>query len=50
MQLSDEDFYIEQGDIIAQILFQEVSQNKMIEVQSLEDSERGEGGFGSSGV
>ena len=47
---SDEDFYIEQGDRIAQILFQEVSQNKMIEVQSLEDSERGEGGFGSSGV
>lgn len=47
---SDKDFYVQKGDRIAQILFQKVSQHNMIEVQSLEDSERGEGGFGSSGV
>ena len=47
---SEEDFYIKEGDRIAQILFQNVSQNKLIEVSGLNNSERGQEGFGSSGV
>lgn len=40
---------IEHGDRIAQILFQEVPQFKMVVVDSLEETDRGEGGFGSTG-
>ena len=47
---SDKDFYIQQGDRIAQILFQTVSQNKLIEVSDLSHSDRGQEGFGSSGI
>ena len=47
---SDKDFYIKEGDRIAQILFQKVSQHKLVEVSDLDDSDRGEKGFGSSGV
>ena len=47
---SEEDFYIQQGDRIAQILFQNASQNKLIEVSGLNNSERGQEGFGSSGI
>ena len=41
---------IEAGDRIAQILIQPVSQMEMIAVDTLSDTERGEGGFGSSGT
>ena len=41
---------IEAGDRIAQILIQPVSQMEMIAVDTLSDTERGEGGFGSSGA
>ena len=41
---------INKGDRIAQILFQEIPQTAMVEVGDLDDSKRGEGGFGSSGV
>jgi len=40
---------IKRGDRIAQILIQPVPQVLMVEVDSLDSSERGEKGFGSSG-
>lgn len=48
--LSAEKFKIEKGMKIAQILIQPVEQKKIIEVEELEGSERGEGGFGSTGM
>ena len=41
---------IHAGERIAQIIFQEVPQFSLKEVASLDDTERGEGGFGSSGL
>ncbi len=40
---------VKEGDRIAQILFQEVPQFQLQEVDTLQNSDRGEGGFGSSG-
>jgi dUTP pyrophosphatase len=44
------DFKIERGDRIAQLVIQKVERASFIRVVSLEDSQRGEGGFGSTGV
>ena len=41
---------IHSGERIAQIIFQEVPQFSLKEVACLVDTERGEGGFGSSGL
>tara|TARA_Y100001963_G_scaffold160046_1_gene267389 strand:+ start:3336 stop:3800 length:465 start_codon:yes stop_codon:yes gene_type:complete len=40
---------IKEGDRIAQILFQEVPHFQLQEVDILQNSDRGEGGFGSTG-
>lgn len=40
---------IERGDKIAQLVIQPVVQADVVEADSLPDSERGEGGFGSTG-
>lgn len=45
----DECVEIIEGERIAQILFQKIENFDFIEVEKLEDSERGKGGFGSSG-
>lgn len=42
--------HIAKGDRIAQILFIAVSQVDFIECHSLDDTERGSGGFGSTGI
>ena len=42
-------FDINKGDRIAQILIQKISDCKMVGVESLDGSDRGDGGFGSSG-
>ena len=47
---SEEDFYIQKGERIAQVLFQKISQHELIEVLDLSHSDRGLKGFGSSGV
>ena len=47
---SDKYCVINDGERIAQILFQEVPHFTMNEVESLDDTDRGEGGFGSSGL
>jgi len=38
------------GDKVTQLLIQKIEQPEIIEVQELEDTERGEDGFGSTGV
>ncbi|MBJ7389033.1 MAG: dUTP diphosphatase [Sphingomonadaceae bacterium] len=48
--LGDEDFVINIGDRIAQIVVAPVTQGIMCEVEALDDTERGTGGFGSTGV
>lgn len=45
-----EPFSIERGDRIAQIVIQRVEHAVFVEVAELPDSQRGEGGFGSTGV
>ena len=46
---SDEDYKVNIGDKIAQLLTIPVNLNMYKKVQFLEDSDRGEKGFGSSG-
>jgi len=47
---SDKTVLIEDGERIAQILFQEIEHPTFVEVDELSDTERGEGGFGSTGT
>lgn len=47
---SKQDFIIEKGDRIAQGVISKVYQADFIEVSELNDTQRGLGGFGSSGV
>ena len=48
--LSNEPYTIESGNKIAQMLIQPVEQKKIQEVLELEETDRGDGGFGSTGV
>jgi dUTP pyrophosphatase len=48
--LGDEDFMINTGDRIAQIVVAPVTQGMMLEVDALDDTARGTGGFGSTGI
>ncbi len=50
INLSNETFVIEDGERIAQLVFAKVKQAKWIEAEVLSDTERGTGGFGSTGV
>lgn len=50
INLSNETFIIEDGERIAQLVFAKVKQAKWIEAEILSETERGEGGFGSTGV
>lgn len=47
---SKKTFRVQRGDRIAQLVFMPYLQAEFIEVDKLEDSERGETGFGDSGV
>ncbi|MEO9258110.1 MAG: dUTP diphosphatase [Crocinitomicaceae bacterium] len=49
INLSNEAFVINDGDRIAQLVFSKVKQAKWIEADALSETERGEGGFGSTG-
>ncbi len=44
------DFTIKKGDKICQLVIKKVEQANLIEVEDLEGSDRGEGGFGSTGT
>lgn len=48
--LGEDDFTITKGDRIAQIVVAPVTKGAMIEVESLDETTRGAGGFGSTGV
>ncbi len=50
VNLSNEAVSIEDGERIAQLIFCRVEQVSLIEVAVLNDSERGAGGFGSTGL
>jgi dUTP pyrophosphatase len=43
-------YKVSQGDRIAQLVLQEVPKMNLIEVDELEETERGENGFGSTGI
>jgi dUTP pyrophosphatase len=47
---SDEDFMISKGDRVAQILFQKFESASFVPVLELPGSQRGNAGFGSTGV
>ncbi|SMO88848.1 dUTP diphosphatase [Gracilimonas mengyeensis] len=46
----EEEFVVEHGDRIAQMVIAPVKQFPMVEVDELDETERGDGGFGSTGV
>jgi dUTP pyrophosphatase len=46
----DEEFKVEKGDRIAQMVVVPVTQAEITEVADLDATQRGEGGFGSTGV
>ena len=50
VNLSNEDFVIENGERIAQLIIAKHERAEWIEVQELTETSRGEGGFGSTGV
>ena len=50
INLSEEEVVIEDGERIAQMVFCPVQKVALVEVTELTDSERGAGGFGSTGV
>ena len=46
----DEPFEVNPGDRIAQIIMEKILNAEIVEVASLDATDRGEGGFGSSGI
>eukprot|EP00551_Chaetoceros_affinis_P017182 CAMPEP_0203715006 /NCGR_PEP_ID=MMETSP0091-20130426/71375_1 /ASSEMBLY_ACC=CAM_ASM_001089 /TAXON_ID=426623 /ORGANISM="Chaetoceros affinis, Strain CCMP159" /LENGTH=329 /DNA_ID=CAMNT_0050593091 /DNA_START=164 /DNA_END=1153 /DNA_ORIENTATION=- len=46
----NEDFVVEKGDRVAQLILERISMAEAVEVEELGQTERGEGGFGSTGV
>lgn len=47
---SDVDFVIKAGDRVAQLILESIETPDVVEVDDLDTTERGEGGFGSTGV
>ena len=50
VNLSNEDFTVENGERIAQMVIAKHERAEWEEVENLSDTERGEGGFGSTGT
>lgn len=50
VNLSNEDFTIENGERIAQLVIAKHERAEWIEVETLSETSRGDGGFGSTGV
>ena len=50
INVSDKDFTINSGDRIAQLVFLPVEKARLVRAESLDDTERGAGGFGSTGI
>ncbi|MTI48047.1 dUTP diphosphatase [Sporosalibacterium faouarense] len=49
INLGNEDFIIERGDRIAQMVIMKYERVNLFEVEVLEDTQRGQGGFGHTG-
>lgn len=47
---SDVDFVVKEHDRVAQLVLERIYTPEVVEVAELEESVRGEGGFGSTGV
>lgn len=50
INLSQEDFVIHDGERIAQMVIARHEQGSFVEVTQLDETERGEGGYGHTGV
>mgnify|MGYP002540074524 FL=1 len=50
VNLSAEDFVVEDGERIAQMVIARHEQAEWVEVETLDETERGEGGFGHTGI
>jgi dUTP pyrophosphatase len=50
INLGQEDFIIRRGDRVAQLVIAPVTRAAWLEVESLDETARGEGGFGSTGA
>lgn len=50
INVSDKNFTINSGDRIAQLVFLPVEKARLVSAESLDDTERGIGGFGSTGI
>jgi len=48
--LSNEDFIIQNGERIAQLIIAKHERAEWVEVEALSETDRGDGGFGSTGV
>ena len=48
--MSNEEYTINPGERIAQMIINKFEQAELIEVETLDETERGEGGFGSTGT
>ncbi|MCK5283598.1 MAG: dUTP diphosphatase [Nanoarchaeota archaeon] len=49
INLGQEDFVINKNSKIAQLIINRIEEAKIVEVESLDETSRGEGGFGSTG-
>jgi len=47
---SETDFEIKVGDKIAQLIIEKYEKTELVQVDDLDETERGSGGFGSTGV
>ena len=50
VNLSEEEFVIENGERVAQLVIAKHEQAQWVEVENLDQTDRGAGGFGSTGV
>lgn len=50
INLGDKEYILKRGERIAQMVFASVQQVDLVEVQVLDETRRGEGGFGHTGV
>ncbi|MBQ2950525.1 MAG: dUTP diphosphatase [Prevotella sp.] len=50
INLSDKDFVVNDGERIAQMVIAKHEQGEFVEVAELDETERGEGGYGHTGV
>ncbi|MGI5880708.1 MAG: dUTP diphosphatase [Syntrophomonadaceae bacterium] len=49
INLGDKEYILKKGERIAQMVFSQVATAQLVEVQDLDNTDRGEGGFGHTG-